>query len=177
MNTETQTPLPDFDFINNQPGLPPKKKRPTVLLGFSVAAVFVLVFIAVFVSIASKVGKQSNGSSVAAQQQAATKLAQEYFTDITENRAGDAYPLFTASQQKNFSKEQLVEFSSTTLNTSFDLSKCTQKSAPQITTTGAVVIYNCPTRNGQYKADFQLGLISEGSGFKINSYDIKAQPV
>ncbi len=177
MNTETQMPPPDFDFINNQPGLPPKKKRPTVLLVLSVVVVFVLVVVAVFASIASKVAKQPSNASVAAQQQAATKLAQEYFNDVLQNRAADAYPLFTSAQQKNFSKEQLAEFSTTTLTTSFDLSKCTQKATPQITSTGAVVVYNCPTRNGQYKADFQLGLINEGGSYKINSYDIKAQPV
>lgn len=177
MNNQTQSPAPDFGFIVNQPDLEPKKKRPTVLLFVGIGVVALLLGVAVLSSVLSKSSKQPNQSTIAAQQAAAQKSAQQYFTDITGGQTANAYALFSADLQKNFTSEQFSQFTTNTLSVSFDLPKCAAKSQPQISGQTAAVTYTCPTKDGKYMADFNLGLVTDGEGYKIDSYDIKATPV
>jgi hypothetical protein len=83
----------------------------------------------------------------------------------------------TANLQKNATKEQFTEFSSTILNARFDLSKCTVVSPAQTANQVTLITYSCPTRDNKYNGRFSFGMISDNGGYKINSYDLKALPV
>lgn len=174
MNNQTPSPPPDFGFIVNQPDLEPKKKRPTVLLFVGIGVVALLLGVAVLASVLSKTSKQESN---VAQQQAATKTAQQYFSDISSGQAANAYDLLTVDLQKNATKTEFTEFSTKVLNVRFDLTKCTVVSPAQTANQTTSITYNCPTRDNKYNGRFNLGLVNDAGSYKINSYELKALPV
>jgi len=174
MNNQTPSPAPDFGFIVNQPDLEPPKKRPTVLIFVGIGVVALLLGVAVLASVLSKTSKQESN---VAQQQAATKAAQQYFSDISGGKPANAYDLLSADLQKNATKEQFTEYSNTVLNARFDLTKCTVVSPAQTANQTTSITYSCPTRDNKFNVRFSLGLINDTTGYKIKTYELKATPV